>query len=276
MKTLSNEKRIAVVRALVEGCSIRATVRMTGVAKNTVVKLLGDLGAACAEFHDRTVRAQKPMHIQCDEISAFCHAKEKNVPVEVKGVFGHGDVWTWTALDADSKLILSWRVGLRTPADAQEFMFDLAGRVTSIAQLTTDGFKPYPAAVREAFGDEVHYAQLIKLYGAESTGPARYSPPTCIGTKKDYVIGGPNPKHVSTGHVERQNLTMRMSMRRFTRLTNAFSKKVENLTHAVALHFAHYNFCRVHQTLGMTPAQACGLADHAWSIAELIGLLDSN
>jgi len=276
MNTLSKEKRIAVVRALVEGCSIRSTVRMTGVAKNTVVKLLCDLGAACAEFHDRTVRGTTPEHVQCDEIWSFCHPKEKNLPAEFKGRLGHGNVWTWTALEADSKLILSWRVGQRMAEDAYEFMSDLAGRVTNIAQLTTDGFGAYPAAVREAFGDEVNYAQLVKLYGSVVAGPRRYSPPTCIGSRKEYLTGGPDPAHVSTSHVERQNLTMRMGMRRFTRLTNAFSKKIENLSAADALHFMHYNFCRTHQTLGTTPAQAAGLADHAWSVAELVGLLDSN
>ncbi len=276
MNKLSKGKRIAAVRSLVEGCSIRATVRMTGVAKNTVVKLLVDLGHACAEYQDRTLRGLKPQQIQCDEIWSFCYAKQKNVPDDLGGMFGYGDVWTWTALDADTRLMITWRIGLRTPEDAHEFMLDLAGRVVNIAQLTTDGFSAYPSAVKEAFGDDVNYAQLVKLYGAEPAGPGRYSPPTCIGSKREYVIGAADPNHISTSYVERQNLTMRMGMRRFTRLTNAFSKKVENLSHAVALHFMHYNFCfcRVHQTLGTTPAVAAGLADHAWSIEELVGLLD--
>lgn len=276
MNTLSTDKRIAVVRALVEGCSIRATCRMTGVAKNTVAKLLVDLGRACAEFQDRTLRGLKPAKIQCDEIWSFCYAKQKNVPEPMKGTYGYGDVWTWVALDSDAKLVMTWHVGLRLPADAHAFMDDLAGRVVNVAQLTTDGFAAYPAAVREAFGDEVHYAKLIKLYGgAENVaGPARYSPAACIGSRKEYVIGGADPEHISTSHVERQNLTMRMSMRRFTRLTNAFSKKVENLKHAVALHFMHYNFCRVHQSLRVTPAMAAGVADHVWSMEELVGLIE--
>ena len=276
MNKLSSEKRIAVVRALVEGCSIRSVVRMTGVAKNTVVKLLCDLGAACAAQHAALVNGLSPKHIQCDEIWAFCHAKQKNVSAEYQGVFGHGDVWTWTALDADTKLIISWYIGRRTGADARAFMGDLAVRIRNHPQLTTDGFTSYPEAIYAEFGDHVDYAQLYKSYAAERVGEARYSPAVCTGTRKVAVIGEPDPDHVSTSHVERQNLTMRMSMRRFTRLTNAFSKKVENLEHAVALHFMHYNFCRIHQTLRVTPAMAAGLSDHVWSIEELIGLLDSN
>jgi IS1 family transposase len=276
MNKLSTEKRIAVVRALVEGCSIRSVVRMTGVAKNTVVKLLCDLGAACAVTHAQLVVGLSPKHIQCDEIWAFCHAKQKNVPAEYQGVFGHGDVWTWTALDADTKLIISWYIGRRTGADARAFMYDLAVRIRNQPQLTTDGFTSYPEAVYAEFGNHVDYAQLYKTYAAERVGEARYSPAVCTGTRKVAVIGEPDPDHVSTSHVERQNLTMRMSMRRFTRLTNAFSKKVENLEHAVALHFMHYNFCRIHQTLRVTPAMTAGLSDRLWSIEDLIGLLDSN
>ena len=274
MNKLSTEKRIAVVRALVEGCSIRATVRMTGVAKNTVVKLLADLGCACAACQDRTLRGLAPKRIQCDEIWAFCHAKQKNVPAEKQGVFGYGDVWTWVALDADAKLVITWHVGLRLASDAQAFMLDLAGRVVDIAQLTTDGFAAYPAAVREAFGDQVDYAQLVKLYGAENPGAGRYSPPKCIGSHCEYVIGAADPAHISRSHVERQNLTMRMGMRRVTPLTNAFSKRVESLAAAVALHFMHYNFCRIHQTLWITPAMAAGISDHVWSVEELVGLLN--
>jgi len=274
MNKLTTEKRIAVVRALVEGCSIRSVVRMTGVAKNTVVKLLCDLGAACAAQHAALVNSLSPKQIQCDEIWSFCHAKQKNVPAECQGVFGHGDVWTWTALDSDTKLIISWHVGLRTGADAHAFMADLACRVLNLPQLTADGFTSYPEAVYAAFGERVDYAQLYKLYQAERAGEARYRPAACTGTREAAVIGEPDPAHISTSHVERQNLTMRMSMRRFTRLTNAFSKKVENLEHAVALHFMHYNFCRIHQTLRATPAMAAAVTDRLWDVADLIGLLD--
>ena len=276
MNKLSSNKRIAAVRALVEGCSIRSSVRIAGVAKNTVVKLLCDLGAACAAQHGALVNGLSPKQIQCDEIWAFCCSKQKNVPAEYRGVFGYDDVWTWTALDSDTKLIISWYVGLRTGADARAFMADLACRVVNLPQLTTDGFTSYPEAVYAAFGEHIDYAQLFKLYQAERAGEARYSPPACTGTRKIAVIGEPDPAHISTSHVERQNLTMRMSMRRFTRLTKAFSKKAENLEHAVALHFMHYNFCRIHQTLRVTPAMAAGVSDHVWSIEDLIRLLDSN
>ena len=275
MNQLSTEKRIAVVWALVEGCSIRSIVRMTGVAKNTVVKLLCDLGTACAAQHAVWVNGLSPKRIQCDEIWSFCHAKQKNVPAEDQDVFGPGDVWTWTALDWDTKLIISWHVGLRTGADARAFMGDLACRIVNQPQLTTDGFASYPEAVYAEFGEYVDYAQLYKTCAAERAGEARYSPPECTETRKVAVIGNPDPDHVSTSHVERHNLTLRMSMRRFTRLTNAFSKKVENLEHAVALHFTHYNFCRHHQTLWVTPAMAAGLTDRVWEVADLIRLIDA-
>ncbi len=275
MNRLGPEKRIAALSALVEGCSIRSTVRMTGVAKNTVVKLLADIGRVCQDYHDRVVRGLTCKRLQCEEIWAFCYAKAKNVPAEHQGEYGYGDVWTWTALDSGTKLIATYYVGLRTPGDAREFMLDLAGRIVNLAQLTTDGLGAYPDAVYEAFGTAVDYGQLVKSYSAECLGAARYSPPKCTGAKKRHVIGCPNPDHISTSHVERQNLTMRMSMRRFTRLTNAFSKKVENLEHAVALHFMHYNFCRKHQTLKTTPAMAAELTDHVWSIEELVDLLEA-
>jgi IS1 family transposase len=280
MNQLTTEKRTHIVACLVEGSSIRATCRMTGAAKNTVVKLLVDLGEACAKFHEERVRGLRCKRIQCDEIWSFCRAKAKNVPAECKGVFGYGDVWTWTAIDADTKLVASWLVGLRDAACAEAFMLDVAGRVLQRLQLTTDGLGVYLDAVDNAFGSEVDYAQLVKLYGApegnQRTAEARYSPPQCNGTKKTPLLGLPDRQHVSTSYVERQNLTMRMSMRRFTRLTNAFSKKVENLMHAVSLHFVHYNFVRRHQTLKTTPAVAAGLADHEWTIDDLVGLLDSN
>lgn len=273
MNILSTEKRIAIVKALVDGCSIRATVRMTGAGKNTIARLLASLGEACAGLHDSNVRGLACKRVQCDEIWCFCYAKEKNVPAEFRGQPGYGDIWTWVALDSDTKLIVSWHVGQRTLEDARAFMDDLAGRVTSIADLTTDGFSAYPPAVQEAFGAFVSYAQVIKHYGHDASEPeSRYSPAKCTGVTVNCING--NPDKPSTSHVERQNLTMRMSMRRFTRLTNAHSKKAENHVHAVALHAAYYNFCRIHATLRVTPAMAAGLTDHLWSVEELIGLID--
>lgn len=274
MNKLSAEKRTAVVAALVEGNSIRATVRMTGVAKNTVVKLLADLGAACDRFHDETVRNVRAKRVQCDEIWSFVYAKQKNVPAEKRGQFGIGDVWTWTAIDADSKLIVSWLVGSRDGAAAYDFMQDVASRLRGRVQLTTDAHKPYLSAVEDAFGVDIDYAMLQKIYGSEPSGEKRYSPAVCLEAIPTPVIGDPNPKHISTSYVERQNLSMRMSMRRFTRLTNGFSKKLENHCAAVALYFVYYNFCRVHQTLRVTPAMEAGLSDHVWSLDEIVGLLD--
>src|SRR3990170_4463429 len=277
MNKLSPERRAQVISALVEGNSIRATCRMTGAAKNTVVKLLNDLGEACAQYHDENVREVPSRRIQCDEIWSFCYAKEKNVPLDKKGQLGYGDVWTWTAIDADSKLCVSWLVGGRDSGWALDFMDDVASRLQYRVQLTTDGYKAYLMAVDDAFGSDIDYATLQKLYGKNpKEDETRYSPAVCTGIKIDKVQGNPDPKHISTSYVERQNLTMRMSMRRFTRLTNAFSKKVENLGHAVALHFMYYNFCRVHKTLKTTPAVAAGVADHEWSIAEVVNLLESN
>jgi IS1 family transposase len=274
MNTLSNEKRCQVVAALVEGNSIRATVRMTGVAKGTVLKLLVDLGNVCEEYQRRTLVNLKSKRIQCDEIWSFCYAKEKNVPAEKRGQFGYGDVYTWTALDADTKLMVSWLVGERDAGYASEFMADVARRLANRVQLTTDGLKAYLMAVEDAFGADIDYAQLVKLYGEAPEAEKRYSPAQCIGCERKAVAGFPDPKHVSTSFVERQNLTMRMSMRRFTRLTNAFSKKVENLEAAVALHFMWYNFGRIHQTLRVTPAMEAKVTDHVWSIAEIVSLLD--
>jgi IS1 family transposase len=272
MNVLPAEKRMRVVAALVEGNSIRATVRMTGVAKNTVVKLLNDLGYACAEYHNRYVRNVRVRRLQCDEIWSFVGAKAKNVRVQKK-LEGWGDVWTWTAIDADSKLCVSYLVGGRDAGWAMEFMQDCASRIRGRVQITTDGHKVYVNAVEDAFGADVDYAQLQKIYGASMEPERQYSPAKCIGCDMKVVSGNPDPKHVSTSYVERQNLTMRMHMRRFTRLTNGFSKKVDNLRHAVALHFMYYNFCRVHQTLRVTPAMDAGLTDHVWSLDELTGML---
>jgi IS1 family transposase len=274
MNKLSQEERVRVVAALVEGNSIRATVRMTGVAKNTVVKLLADLGEACLRYHDSHVRGVRSKRIQCDEIWSFCYAKEKNLPEHLKGKSGFGDIWTWTALDPDSKLIVSYLLGDRDAGTAFEFMQDLAGRLENRIQITTDGYRVYLEAVEGAFGGSVDFAMLVKLYGVPSEAETRYSPAECIGTRVETIQGTPDPKHISTSFVERQNLTMRMGMRRFTRLTNGFSKKAENLGHAIALHFMHYNFCRIHQTLRVTPAMESGLATHVWTLEELVSLLE--
>lgn len=273
MNQLKNEKRKAVISALVEGNSINSTVRMTGVAKTTILRLLADLGCACSKFHNDHVRGLNPKAVQCDEVWSFCHSKEKNVRPENKGVFGHGDVWTWTAIDPETKFIITYYVGLRGPVDAFAFMDDLSGRVINIGTLTTDGYKCYPEAVRQTFGGDQNYAQLIKVYRQERPDHARYSPAACIGTEHKHVSGFPDPSEISTSIVERSNLTIRMSMRRFTRLTNGHSKKIENHGHAFALFALHYNFCRKHQTLGTSPAVKAGLADHVWTIDELIGLL---
>ncbi len=274
MNTFSKERRAQVVAALVEGNSIRSTVRMTGVAKGTVLKLLVNLGRACDEYQRHTLVNLRCKRIQCDEIWCFVYAKEKNVPTEKKGQLGYGDAWTWTALDADSKLAVSWLVGERDAGYATEFINDVASRVATRIQLTTDGLRAYLEAVKGAFGADVDYAMLVKLFGEAPEAEKRYSPAQCIGCERRLVEGNPDPRHVSTSFVERQNLTMRMSMRRFTRLTNAFSKKIENLEAAVALHFMWYNFGRIHQTLRVTPAMEAGVTDHVWSVEEIVGLLD--
>ncbi|MBA2550450.1 MAG: DDE-type integrase/transposase/recombinase [Nocardioidaceae bacterium] len=283
MNRLSTEQRAQIVGCLVEGMSIRATVRVTGAAKNTIVKLLTDLGEACAEYQDATLTDLPCTRIECDEIWSYCYAKQKNVPEEHQGTFGYGDVWTWTAIDADTKLVPSWLVGERTAEDAYVFMADLRSRLANRVQLTTDGNRSYLSAVEDTFGADVDYAMLIKVYGEpEGAGnERRYSPAECTGTEKRKITGYPVKSLVSTSYVERQNLTMRMGMRRFTRLTNGFSKKVENLAHAVSLHYMHYNFARPHKTLTKaaggyptTPAMAAGVADHVWSLTEIAALLD--
>jgi IS1 family transposase len=276
MNRLTTEKRAQIIGALVEGNSIRATCRMTGAAKGTVTKLLVDLGHACMKHHHETVRNLKSERVQCDEIWSFCFSKEKNVPTDKVGEFGYGDVWTWTGIDADSKLVVSYYVGRREAEDAQAFMADLAQRLSNRVQLTTDGHAPYLKAVRDNFGVDVDFAQLIKQYGRDrQEGPQRYSPPICTGIDVRVRSGNPDMAEISTSYVERSNLTMRMGMRRFTRLTNAHSKKVENLMCAVALHFTYYNFVRVHSTLKTSPAVAAGIADHVWTLPKLIGLLES-
>lgn len=276
MKQLSSDDRVRVVAALVEGCSIRATVRMTGVSKNTIIKLLEDLGTLCADYHDRHVRGVKAKRVQCDEIWSFVGMKQRNVPLERVADFTVGDVWTWTALDADSKLMISYMVGQREASYARAFMRDVSDRLANKVQLTTDGLKLYLDAVEDTFAGEIDYAQLIKQYGTDPGIPAgRYSPGYVKGCETKVIAGEPDVKHISTSYVERQNLTMRMHMRRFTRLTNGFSKKVENHAHAIAIHYMHYNYCRIHQTLRVTPAMQAGLSDHVWELDELVGLLEA-
>src|SRR5579872_4929413 len=260
---LSQAVRVRIVAALVEGNSIHATSRMTGVARNTVTKLLVDLGRACMAYHDSHVCNVRVRRLQCDEIWAYVGAKAKNVSAEKKEI-GWGDVWTWVGIDADTKLVVSYLVGGRGADWAMDFMRDAASRISGRVQITTDGHKAYLEAVEEAFGADVEYAQLQKIYGASLENETRYSPATCIGCEMKEVSGRPDPEHVSTSYVERQNLTMRMHIRRFTRLTNAFSKKIDNHAYAVALHFMYCNFVRIHQPLRETSAMEAGLWDHAW------------
>lgn len=274
MRKLSSKKRTAIIGALVEGCSINSTARMCGVSKLTVLRLLADVGSLCRDYHDEHVRGLQPERIQADEIWSFIHCKAKNVRGAKAPAPGAGDCWVWVAIDSDSKLILSYQLGARNDSNALEFMLDVAGRVTNKPQLTTDGLAVYPQAVREAFGQCVDYPQLIKVYRATRADHARYSPAQCVGSQIEYVEGAPDPAHISTSYIERQNLTMRMSMRRFTRLTNGFSKKFENHAHAVALHYWYYNFARKHKTLGTTPAVAAGLTDRELTIADLVAILE--
>ncbi len=279
MNRLPVEKRAQILSMLVEGNSLRATTRMADCSINTVSKLLLDVGDACAEYQDRTLRDLPCKTIEADEIWSFCYSKQKNVPEEHKGEFGYGDVWTWVALDADSKLAVTWLVGGRKLGDCWTFIADLRDRVSGRIQLSTDAHQTYRGVVGLVFNkDEVDWAQLIKQYRSQSFGEGRYSPPVCVGTRSQVRLGDPDPAKVSTSYVERQNLTMRMHMRRFTRLTNRFSKKIENHTAAVAIHFMHYNFARPHKTLAnpypRTPAMAAGVADHTWTPAEIVGLAD--
>lgn len=273
MNKLGSADRVRVVAALVEGNSIRATVRMTGIAKRTITKLLCDLGRACDAFQRKTLVSLKSRRVQADEIWSFVGAKHKNADPVLVAQGRAGDVWTWVAMDADSKLAISWLVGSRDAGYATVFIEDVASRLANRVQLTTDGHRPYLEAVEGAFGTEIDYAQLVKLYGEPVGNEKRYSPGVCIGCRRKPIMGDPDHAHISTSFVERQNLTMRMGMRRFTRLTNAFSKKVENHEAAVALHFMHYNFARVHQTLRVTPAMEAGVADHVWTLGEIVALL---
>src|SRR3989304_10348278 len=280
MNKLNLEKQAQIIKVLCEGNSIRSTARITDTAINTVVKLLKEVGAACYEYQDKTLRNIPSKKLQCDEIWSFVYAKTKNVPEQHSGKFGYGDVWTWTAIDADTKIIPCWLVGQRTSACAIEFIQDLKNRLANKVQLTTDGHKVYVEAVERAFGGDIDYAMLVKIYGQEIESERRYSPATCIGADKQVVNGKPDKADISTSFIERQNLTMRMSMRRFTRLTNAFSKKLENHEYALALYFMHYNFARPHKTLTKpyfkTPAMAAGLTNHVWTIAEIVSLVTTS
>ncbi|MFO1037403.1 MAG: IS1 family transposase [Geminicoccaceae bacterium] len=274
MNKLPTETRVQILGLMVEGMSIRAIARLTGASKNTVVKFLRDAGEACARYQDEHVRGVACKRIQVDEIWSFVGMKQKNIPAERRGEFGIGDVWTWTAIDADTKLAVTWLMGDRSAATAKEFMLDLASRLTTRPQITSDGHSAYPEAVEEAFGSDVDFAQLQKVYATPIDGQKRYSPPECVGCKREVVAGNPDPEHISTSFAERANLTMRMSMRRFTRLTNAFSKDAENHAHAIAIHFMHYNFARIHQTLRVTPAMAAGVTTKLWELGDMVAMID--
>lgn len=276
MNVLSTEKRKSVVAALVEGNSIRATCRMTGVAKNTVSKLLKDLGVVCSAYQDEVLRNLPCQRLEVDEIWSFVYAKDRNVP-RSKAFDGVGSVWTWIALDAETKLVPSWMVGGRDAGTASLFLRDLASRLKHRVQLSSDGHAAYLNAVTDAFGDDVDYAQIVKIYGPDSNPrkpESKYSPGKVNGARRLKIKGDPMGEYISTSYIERLNLTMRMSMRRFTRLTNAFSKKTENLVAAISLHFMYYNFCRVHQTIKTTPAIAAGVTSNKWEIEDILRLLE--
>ncbi len=276
MNKLSTADRARVVSALVEGMSINSTVRMTGISKPTILKLIADLGKVCQDYHDENVHGLSTKRVQCDEIWAVCRCKEKNVSPERKGFLGNGDIWTFTGIDADSKLMISWLVGFREANWANRFMADVADRLTNRVQLTTDGHAMYLQAVDRAFGNDIDYAMLVKHYGPDQSTSTRYSPPSFVSAESKNVCGAPADRHVCTSFVERANLTMRMGMRRFTRLTNGFSKKAANHAHMAAIFFTHYNFCRIHMTLKTTPAIAAGLTTKLWKAEDLVSLLDQS
>ncbi len=274
MNKLPREKRGQIINLLVEGNSMRATARIADVAFNSVAKLFIDTAKVCLDYQDRVFRELSCKRLQLDEIWSFVYAKQKNIPEGKRGEAG--DIWTWVAIDADTKLVPSWRIGRRDIETASDFVADLASRLASRVQITTDGHKPYLEAIEGAFGNAIDYAMLVKVYGQPIEGQKRYSPPECVGIHQQAVTGRPDPKHVSTSFVERQNLTMRMSIRRFTRLTNAFSKKIENHAHSVALHYMHYNFVRIHKTLRVTPAMAAGVTDRLWTVGDIVDLVEAS
>lgn len=276
MNRLTIQKRVQIINLLVEGMSMRATSRVADVSINTVTKLLVDVGAACAEYQDKAFRKLNCKRVQCDEIWSFVGCKDKNLRDEERGIFGRGDVYTWTAIDADTKLVPCWHVGTRDASSAKVFIDDLASRLAHRVQLTTDGHKSYLEAISAAFGPHVDYAMLVKLYGeysVQSEASRRYSPSRFTGSRSEVITGYPDAEHISTSFVERQNLTMRMHMRRFTRLTNAFSRKVENHMAAISLHFMFYNFARVHKSLRVTPAMEAGISPHIWTIEQIVSLV---
>ncbi len=272
MNRLNIQERARIVSCLAEGCSLRSTVRLTGFSRKGVSRVLADIGKACAAYHDKVMRNLPCKVIQVDEVWSFIYCKQSNMPDHLKGVDGIGDAWTWIALDANTKLVPAWFVGDRSLASASFFIADLKSRLANRVQLTSDGHRPYLEAVENAFGSEIDYAMLIKLFGRQQDFENRYSPPKCIGVRRRRIKGKPDRKFISTSFVERQNMTVRMCNRRFTRLTNAFSKTLENHKHALAIHFTHYNFCRIHQTLRVTPAMEAGITNHVWSVEELTAL----
>jgi IS1 family transposase len=274
MNKLTTAKRAQILGMMVEGVSIRAISRMTGASKNTIVKLLTDAGEACSDYQDRTLRNLPCKRLQADEIWSFVYPKQKNVPQEMRGQFGVVEVWTWTALCADTKLVPSWYVGTRDADAAYRFMSDLASRLANRVQLTTDGHHAYLSAVDAAFDRAIDYAMLARKYGVAPEAEKRYSPAVCLGADRTVVRGRPDPAHIGTSYVERQNLSMRMGIRRFTRLTNAFSKKLENHIHALSIYFMHYNFVRIHQTLRCTPAMDAKVTDRLWSLEDMVALVD--
>jgi IS1 family transposase len=274
MNRLKPDQRAQILHLLCEGSSIRAITRIMGVSKNTVTKLIEDVGNACTAFHDETVRNVKAKRVQVDEIWSFTYAKQRNVASAKAAPDGAGDTWTWTGIDADSKLIVSWFIGARDGHTARLFVDDLKSRLANRVQLTSDGLRAYLDAVEDAFGSDIDYAQLHKIYGPSPEAARRYSPPECIGCETRVIEGNPDPEHISTSYVERHNLTMRMHMRRYTRLTNAFSKKLENHAHAVALFMVYYNFCKLHKAHRLTPAMAAGVTDRLWEVADIVAVLE--
>jgi IS1 family transposase len=274
MNRLTRDERAKILQMMAEGVSLRAISLMTGISRNTGLKLVADAGQAFGAYQDKVFRNLTCKRMQVDEIWSFVYAKQMNAPIEKQLKGEAGDVWTWTAIDADTKLVPSWYIGDRSGQSAWEFLTDLRGRLANRIQLTSDGHKAYLIGVAGSFGDSVDYAQLVKIYGREPGGERRYSPPECIGAVPHAVYGEPDPKHISTSFAERQNLNMRMGMRRFTRLTNAFSKKVENHAYAVAIYFMHYNFVRIHQTLKISPAMAAGVTDKLWEMSDMVKVLE--